>query len=119
MQWTDGRRKSFIVSTLRSGFRRWPPKYETLNEACIGKRLNESSGREAKHYKCNNCHGEFPAKQIQIDHINPIVKPEQGFISWDEFIDNLFCQKENLQALCATCHKEKTKEERTKRKNAS
>jgi 5-methylcytosine-specific restriction endonuclease McrA len=49
---------------------------------------------------------------VFVDHVNPIVDPEQGFVSWDEFINGLFCERENLQVLCGQCHDEKSLEER-------
>jgi ribosomal protein L44E len=114
--WTEGRLKSFITSTLRGGFRRYPPKYEVLKEAMWGKKLNSKTGRQAIHYTCASCKHEYPAREIQIDHIEAVVIPEEGFVSWDKFISRLFCSKENLQALCVTCHKKKTKEETERRK---
>lgn len=116
MDWTDGRRKGFITSTIRGGFRRWPPKFDTIKEAYVGKKLNEKSGRIGAHYSCSNCKQEFPQKDIQVDHIEPVVDPIVGFVNWDTFIDRLFCPKENLQVLCHNCHKEKTKLEKEQRK---
>lgn len=110
--WTMGRYQAFITSVLRSGARRWPPKYETLNDAFIGKLLNEKTGRESKHYRCKSCNGAFPAKDVQVDHISPVVDPITGFTTWDDFITRLYCGKDNLQILCTTCHKEKSKKER-------
>ena len=114
MEWSEGRIKSFIVSVLRAGARRWPPKYETLAEACIGQKINIKSGRLAKHYKCNACKKEFPAKDVEVDHISPVVHTTEGFLDWNEFIKRLYCGKENMQVLCKLCHKIKTKEERKK-----
>lgn len=111
-EWSEGRIKGFITSVLRSGARRWPPKYETLNDACIGQKINEKTGRLAKHYECNICKQEFTSKDIEIDHIIPIVDPAFGFINWDDFIQKLYCSKQNLQAICKSCHKIKTKKER-------
>lgn len=110
--WSEGRIKGFITSVLRSGARRWPPKYETLNDAYIGQKVNEKTGRLAKHYECNICKNTFTSKEMEIDHIIPIVDPHFGFISWDLFIEKLYCSKANLQAICKTCHKNKTKKER-------
>ena len=109
--WTEGRFNSFVTSILRSGSRRWGPKYTILNEAKTEKRINKSSGRLAQHYRCNKCNEEYPAKLVQVDHIEPI-----GFNrTWDEFINGLYCERDNLQVLCVTCHKEKTlKEKKTK-----
>lgn len=118
-EWTEGRLRSFITSTIRSGFRRYPPKFEVLKEAFTGKKTNTSSGRIASHYRCAKCQEEFPSKQVQVDHIDPVVDPKVGFISWDEFIKRLFCGSNNLQVLCLQCHLEKSKQEKEKRiKNA-
>jgi 5-methylcytosine-specific restriction endonuclease McrA len=109
--WTEGRRRAFITNALRAATRKWPPKYETLNEAKTEKKKNVRTGRLAQHYLCNVCTGEFPAKEVQVDHIQPVVDPKTGFIDWDTFIDRLFCEKENLQVLCTACHKVKTSKE--------
>ena len=114
MNWTEGRIKGFIVSVLRAGARRWPPKYEVLDEACVGKKINEKTGRMAKHYVCADCGKEFPSKDVEVDHILPVVDPTDGFIDWNTFISRLYCTKDNLQVLCTTCHKRKTKLERSK-----
>jgi len=49
---------------------------------------------------------------MNVDHILPAVDPEKGFETWDIFIDRLFCERENLQAICLVCHKKKSAEER-------
>ena len=108
--WTLGRFNSFVTSILRSGSRRWGPKYETLNEAKTEKKINPKSGRLAQHFICASCSKEFVAKDVQVDHIKPM-----GFDqTWDKFINELYCEKENLQVLCLTCHKAKTKLEKKK-----
>jgi 5-methylcytosine-specific restriction endonuclease McrA len=114
--WTAGRLKSFITSTLRGGFRRYPPKYEVLKEAFVGKKINPKSNRLSSHYKCNMCKEDFPTSDVNVDHVNPIVDPSLGFTTWDSFIENLFCDKNNLQVLCSTCHTEKTSVENKIRK---
>lgn len=110
-EWTKARWHSFVVSILRSGTRRYPPKYECLNEAKTEKKINAKSGRLAQHFKCNGCKKDFPATDVQVDHIEPIVG-RKGFTTWDDFINNMFCGKDNLQVLCLTCHHTKTQQER-------
>ena len=110
--WTEGRFNSFIKSTLRSGSQRWPPKYKALNEAKRGKKINEKSGRLAEHYNCAACRNDFPAKDIQVDHIHPVIDPRIGFTTWDDVIKRMFCEQEDFQILCRECHKEKTKSEK-------
>jgi 5-methylcytosine-specific restriction endonuclease McrA len=67
------------------------------------------------HYRCAVCSLDFPAKDVQVDHIKPIVSVSAGFKTWDDFIDKLFCEAKNLQVLCKPCHKVKTGKERKKR----
>lgn len=110
-EWTRARFNSFVKSALRSASKRWPPKYETINSALVGTQVNSTTGRLAKHYRCAKCDGFFPAKAIQVDHKDPII-PLTGFTTWDEVIDRMFCEKENLQVLCVDCHKIKTAGER-------
>lgn len=113
--WTRGRFDSFITSILRSGSRRWGPKYSTLNAAKTEKRTNVKTGRMAQHYRCAACQEEFTQKDIEIDHINPIGREK----TWDQFIDGLFCEADNLQAICKPCHKVKTKEENASKSSSA
>ena len=113
-EWSSARRHSFIVSVLRAGTRRWPAKYSVLNAAKTEKKINKKTGRMAQHYKCAECKKDFPASTVSVDHINAVVGPE-GFTTWDAFIDNLFCEEDNLQVLCKTDHDQKTKDERLQR----
>lgn len=114
--WTEGKFKSFIVSLIRSGFRKFPNKYNVLREALIGKEINPASGRLANMYMCRSCKGKFPATKVQVDHIEPVVNPKTGFTTWDDFITRMYCEEKGLQVLCTDCHDTKTKQERQKRK---
>lgn len=118
-KWTQARFNSFIKSALRSASQRWPPKFEAMNEACIGAQKNKKTGRLAKHYKCNNCKKAFPATDIQLDHINPVVDPDKGFVTWDELIIRMFCERDGYQVLCKPCHQEKSAKEKTLRKSVA
>lgn len=115
-EWTEGRLRSFITSTLRGGMRRYPPKWQALKAAFVGKKINPKTNRVSMHYKCNGCKKDFPSKEVEVDHIKPVVDPVKGFVSWDEFISRLYCKVSNLQVLCKTCHKKKTDKEKLKRK---
>jgi 5-methylcytosine-specific restriction endonuclease McrA len=112
VEWSEGRRKTFITSLLRSGFRKYPSKYATLKAAYVGKKLNSKTKRVGSHYKCAKCKKVYPSREVQVDHIQPVVDPIVGFVNWDEYIDRLFCEESNLQVLCLTCHDGKTKKEK-------
>lgn len=105
-------KKRFVVATLRKASLRWPARNEAKKLARI----------ERGFYKCNACEKAFGPKEIHVDHIKPVVSIKEGFINWDEFIDGLFCEIENLQVLCTHCHASKTlieSEIRKKYKNGS
>jgi len=109
--WTEGRYRSFITSILRGGSRRWAPIYSTKKKARVDR------GK----YRCAACDNIVPATKVVkgkrvnnvfVDHINPVVDPSTGFTTWDDFIDRLFCEEDNLQVLCRTCHDNKTDREK-------
>ena len=116
MTWTEGRKRTFITSVLRGGSRRWPPRNVVLNASKTSKKLNPKSGRVAQHYVCASCKGEFPLKEVSVDHLLPVVDPHKGFETWDTYISRLYCEEDGLQVLCDACHTRKTAEEREERK---
>ena len=112
LEWTKARRNSFIASVLRSGSRRWPPKYQCLADAKTEKKINPKTGRLAQHFQCASCKEEFTSTNVEVDHRLPVVQPHMGFESWDLFIERLYCGQDNLQVLCKPCHALKTKQEK-------
>ncbi len=114
-KWTEGRYNGFVSTALRKAFGRWPPKYETLKEARTSIKINPATGRKAQHFKCKICKGEFTQKQVQVDHVAPVVG-RGNFKDWNTFIERLFCEKHNLQVLCIPCHKIKTKKDNSENK---
>lgn len=110
-QWTASRFHSFVKGALRQASMRWPPKHEVKKAARV----------ERGQYLCNGCGEIVPAsvkvdgkrvKNVHVDHIVPVIDPNVGFVSWDEVINRLFCEADDLQVLCRECHKEVTAEER-------
>jgi 5-methylcytosine-specific restriction endonuclease McrA len=115
-EWTEARFKSFVTSALRAASRRWPPKYKALKEAFTGRQVNKKTNKLAMHYMCASCSSEFVSGDVQVDHKKPAVDPKAGFISWDVYVDRLYCESSNLQVLCKPCHAEKTAAEKKLRK---
>lgn len=53
---------------------------------------------------------------VQVDHIDPVVSPESGFTTWDEYIYRMYSNSDNYQLLCLDCHAgTKNKEEISQR----
>jgi len=107
-QWTAARKKSFITSALRRASSRWAPKFTSKKNARTARNT----------YTCSLCSKSVGNKDIKVDHIQPVVDPLKGWVSWDSFIERLFVEKEGYQAICVTCHSIKTSEERLVRKAA-
>ena len=113
-RWTEARFKSFIKSLLRAGTMRWAPKYDAIRAAFVKRGLNSTTGRMAKLHKCNICSRLFPQSLVKVDHINPVIDPHIGFVSWDIYIQRMFCEVENFQVLCQKCHDFKTRKDSLK-----
>ena len=43
---------------------------------------------------------------------------DTGFTTFDDYIERLFCEVDNLDVLCYDCHREKTDKETEERANA-
>ena len=100
---------SFIRSALRQKSRWWKPITECKMKA--RRAYKGPSKRQKFEYQCNTCKSWFPEKQINVDHI-----VGAGSLNCKEdlpgFVERLFCELDNLQVLCTTCHDEKTKLEK-------
>lgn len=111
-KWNENRIKNFIISLLRAGSRKWPPRAAVLNNARTEKKINSKSGRLAQHYLCAECKKDFPQKDVNVDHIDPVVSPVEGFVDWNTYIPRMFCEEDNLQILCSGCHTKKSNKEK-------
>lgn len=56
--------------------------------------------------------------KVQLDHIDPVVEVEKGFIDWNTYIERLWCDPANYQGICKQCHADKSKEEMGERKES-
>jgi hypothetical protein len=59
---------------------------------------------------------QIPLK-VAVDHKEALVPTDGTVLSWDQYLFRLFCGPEDLQVLCSTCHREKTRLENTERRN--
>ena len=109
-QWTEARFNTFIKSLLRKGTMRWGPVNTTKKKAWV----------ERGKYLCKGCEKVVPLtvdkkKNVFVDHIHPVINPVEGFTTWDDYIERMFCEERNLQVLCKKCHDAKSEKERNLR----
>lgn len=122
----DNKFKYKIIAALRKLTFQWSPRNSVRDRAKVAPNLFSCE-------KCFNCIYEGTSEKnfkkfkeeytsdtvsvnigrIHIDHIKPVVDPREGFTDWNDFINSLFCDASNLQALCEVCHKIKTDQEKT------
>lgn len=107
--WSEARYFGFIRSGLRRMSARWPVKYQVMEES--RRKYTGGDKRTKWEYQCAHCKGWFKGKDIQVDHIVP-AGSLKTFEDLPKFVSTLFCEKENLQTLCTSCHNIKTQEER-------
>jgi 5-methylcytosine-specific restriction endonuclease McrA len=94
---------------------RWGPIAECLKSARVTR----------GEYFCAGCRQTVPAsikvggrrtKNVHVDHILPIIDPDVGFTTYDDLIERMFCESDNLQVLCTECHDIKTNDEKARAK---
>lgn len=109
---TEAQFTTFVKNQLRGASWKWFPISETFKKARVTKGV----------YRCNGCGCNVPVtivvnrkriKNVIVDHIDPVISPDKGFTTWDDFINRLFCEENNLQVLCGQCADEKGLKERT------
>lgn len=101
---TTSQQKSYIMQAIRKVWLLSDARKEALRQARFGKL-----------YLCNECGKSFARKEVHVDHREPIG----SFLDWNTWIERLFCNADNLQILCKSCHKSKTNRERDERREQS
>ena len=107
---------SAIRSAVRRTFSRSPMVREVMMKVRRERPWFKSDGSQAAkprvEFMCSICNEWHMGKNIQVDHIEPVVDPTEGFKDWNTFISRLFCDVNNLAVLCKTCHEIKTNKEK-------
>lgn len=98
-------KKSYAIAILRRGSYRLRARSNALKAAKVARNC----------YRCAICLQIFGRKEIQVDHKSPVT-PITGWVSFDDFIDRLYCEEQDLQVLCKPHHKIKSQAENQIRK---
>ena len=103
--------KAFVINSLRRAMFRWIPRSVALDSALTTEgdfNIKKDKDRSKKKYICAHCNGIFRSKEINVDHIDPVVNPDEGFVGFDKYIERMFCNVDGFQVLCKECHDAKT-----------
>lgn len=98
--------KRMVIAALRRLTYRFPTRSAAIKAAW------RSRGK----YECADCKELVGTKGYKVDHIQPTVDPEKGFIDWNTYIERLLPMISGWQVLCISCHDKKTMIENSIRK---
>lgn len=110
--------RTWLIWQLRRLSYRWPPRQAALRQASVskadyGKRPGEKVSKLVRNfYRCAICKRVFSRKGVSVDHIEPVISPQQGWQGWEDYIYRLFCKVDGFQIICSNDHDEKTAWER-------
>lgn len=88
---------NYVKNALRISTYKWPYFSIAMSRQRIERGL----------YTCESCKNAFGPKQINRDHIEPVI-PVTGWTSWQDYINRLFVKSQQIQILCIACHENKT-----------
>ena len=104
----DVKQRKNIMGGLRKVWSRSPKRAAIINSS---RHPTEKGPRGGTRYVCNICGKPFGSNDLEVDHVIEVIEVgrKSKDMSWDEIIARMFnSPKENLQAVCKTCHKAKT-----------
>lgn len=112
-------KEAAIRGALRRAFSRSPIVQDVMNESRREMpRYNKDGSRHKKNWvqaQCEVCDQWHSKSKMAVDHKIPVISVEHGKQDWNEYIDRLWCVRENLQRICDPCHDIKTQAERIAR----
>jgi len=110
-------RDAWLMHQLRRLSLKYPPRIRALNKTKTTYYITSKKGTQVKRvsFTCESCgKSGLKSTEKQMDHHHP-VSDERGFVDWNLFLINLFCEEDNWCTLCIPCHEKKTLEENTER----
>lgn len=104
----DENQKKFAIQALRRASYKWPSRYNTMKKARVAR------GK----YECALCKGVFARKDVQMDHVLPVVDPVEGYVNLDVYTQRMLPYDDGWNCLCTECHNNKTQGENVVRRSS-
>lgn len=97
----------FLIPILRRKSLHWPARNE----------CKKNARRAPNQYECVVCGPTklHPGNGVHVDHIKSVINVKTSFVSFDSYVESLFCDISNLQILCITHHEQKSALENAQR----
>ena len=110
-KWTEAAFWGFLRSGLRQLSMRWPPLSDVLREN--RRQYHGENKRQKWEYECAMCGGWFSAKEIEVDHLEPVGK----LTSFDDIrgvVERMFCEVDRLRVTCVDCNQKRSRDKERK-----
>jgi hypothetical protein len=112
------RERGLLKGAIRRVFSRSELRRQVIEAARI-EHSDSKRKRVKKWCKCNICGCAEAISNCVVDHRNPVIPVDSSFeeLGLDSTVDRLWCDPENLQCVCDTCHLIKSKLETRMRRD--
>ena len=107
----DKNLREWLEPHMKDVYRNWPQKGVARDRAKVRVQIGfyKNGNPEYKvKFRCYICEELFEKHEIQIDHVDPVIDPTEGFVDWNTFIERQFCSADNLKCACKPCHSSKS-----------
>lgn len=114
----SAKERGLVKGALRRVFSRSELRREVMAKAVLKGVTDPARPRVTKWAMCEICRKIEAAYKLQVDHLVPVIPINSSLedMTWDTIMERLWCEPENLQVVCLSCHKEKSKAENKERR---
>jgi 5-methylcytosine-specific restriction endonuclease McrA len=113
----NAKERNLIKGSIRRVFSRSELRRQIVQLTVVN-HLDPTRLRVKKWSNCPMCKEFVPTYLMEVDHVNPIIGLNETLedLSWDTVVDRIFCNKNNLLAICKVCHAKKSSVENAERR---
>lgn len=109
--------RALVKGAIRRVFSRSELRRNCIEASVVPGYSEESRPRVKKWSRCPLCNRFIPKYLMDGDHIEPVVPVKSSLdeMTWSQVVNRVWCDVNNLIAICKDCHKLKTSKERKER----
>ncbi len=109
--------RGLIKGALRRVFSRSELRKQAIDASRI-EHADPERPRVTKWSRCPSCKEPVATYQMEVDHIAPVVPVDSALehMTADELVNRIWCEPNNLLAICKPCHYTKGKQEASLRR---
>lgn len=115
---SNPKERGLIKGAIRRVFSRSELRKEALQLSRLEGYYNAERPRVTKWSRCPDCGESTPTYLMEVDHVIPVIGIAESLddLTWDQLVDRLWCDIQNLRAICKPCHSQKSTQENKERR---